>query len=58
MKVHVNKGVECCIEIQFGDISHAITSEEAWQLVSELDKALEEVPAESVELMKDFWWRI
>lgn len=43
MKVFVNKGVECCIEIQFSNDSHAITPEMAMQLVIELEKALEDV---------------
>ena len=43
MKVFVNKNLKCCVEIQFGSDSHAITPEMARQLVTELEKALDEV---------------
>ena len=55
MKVLVNKGVECCIEIQFNDSSYSLTPESAKQLVVELEKVLEDIPIESEEILKDFY---
>lgn len=43
MKVFVNKNLKCSVEIQFESDSHAITPQMARELVTELEKALEQV---------------